>query len=320
MDQEARLSSVNSTFVPIFSPKRSALLKHLLSFLQGDRKIVFELPWLQVSSSSPPPYWERDGRCKQEKVVWLCPASAFVSKLPFLDDAHDVASLTVLLFAFSHCWCFADVCSHSRKHLVSLSRIRFEYHGMEPHLSSRSKLRRHQSRSVVRDHCDSEPVLSPFCPFYKLQLTHIFLSFNQTICMRYFFAAGAVSLLAFPFFRRVALMCSSSLSLSFQSAGILPLVRAVGVGVANTIVAGLSFFGVLLLLLVIRYGEGWAGRAPPPPPSPKPPFLVETEVALSLQEKKRDGEMGGEENLLKAKERLAIPLENISSIESRPSV
>jgi len=43
-------------------------------------------------------------------------------------------------------------------------------------------------------------------------------------------------------------------------------------------------------------------------------------VALSLQEKKRDGEMGGEDNVLKAKERLAIPLENISSIESRPSV
>ncbi|KAL7416263.1 major facilitator superfamily domain-containing protein [Mrakia frigida] len=84
-----------------------------------------------------------------------------------------------------------------------------------------------------------------------------------TICMRYFAAAGA-------------------------SAGILPLVRAVGVGVANTIVAALSFFGVLLLLLVIHYGEGWANRSPPPPPPPTTtglPVLVEIERESTRLEK-----------------------------------
>lgn len=149
--------------------------------------------------------------------------------------------------------------------------------------------------------------------------------------MRYFFAAGAVSPFRVPFrsTRRADLFLPLSLSrsrLPLQSAGILPLVRAVGVGVANTIVSGLSFFGVLLLLLVIRYGEGWAGRSPP---STKPPSLAEPGEELShLGKGSKDGDtgelgVGGEKRGANREEGGAssrpMPLEKAFSIEPRPS-
>ena len=69
------------------------------------------------------------------------------------------------------------------------------------------------------------------------------------------------------------------------SAGILPLVKAIGVGPANTIAAGLGLIGVVLVLAIIKWGEGWAGRGPPETPPATPPPASIGEEPSKLEEK-----------------------------------
>lgn len=79
-----------------------------------------------------------------------------------------------------------------------------------------------------------------------------------------------------------------------QSAGILPLVKAIGVGPANTIAAGLGLIGVVLVLAIIRWGEGWAGRGPPETPPTTPPPAAIGEEPSKLEEKAMEDANGFE--------------------------
>ncbi|KAL7415549.1 major facilitator superfamily domain-containing protein [Mrakia frigida] len=78
------------------------------------------------------------------------------------------------------------------------------------------------------------------------------------------------------------------------SAGILPLVKAIGVGPANTIAAGLGLIGVVLVLAIIRWGEGWAGRGPPETPPTTPPPAAIGEEPSKLEEKAMEDANGFE--------------------------
>jgi hypothetical protein len=87
-------------------------------------------------------------------------------------------------------------------------------------------------------------------------------------CMRYIFSAGA-------------------------SAGVLPLIQAIGVGPTNTIAAGLSWLGFGLVLLTTRKGQSWRrisdarlqAQAGVPPPSRDNMVGASTRTSLTLREK-----------------------------------
>jgi hypothetical protein len=105
------------------------------------------------------------------------------------------------------------------------------------------------------------------------------------------------------------------------SAGILPLVRAIGVGPANTIAAGIGLVGVLLVLCIIKWGEKWGGRdgqGPEPvlppaavgeEPSDKEEKIMEQAEAVRPVESRAKETVDGEFKERRADERRPPPLE-----------
>lgn len=80
-------------------------------------------------------------------------------------------------------------------------------------------------------------------------------------------------------------------------AGILPLIKTVGVGAANTIAAAIGFIGFLFVLAIIRWGEGWAGRSAPPLKAEEAQTTaaaVEDSAGSSVKESVSEGDVVGE--------------------------